>query len=118
MLYRQAFRMAFNRIVAGVHFPVDLPAGAMLGLALGEYFLRRCTRLDPCSAWAGSPAAAAPLDTWVFDTTRYAANPITKAGFITGYKSGSSSAQSFPLAPATSYLWSMACNVWKNRQRA
>jgi hypothetical protein len=41
-LMRQAARVAINRTVAGVHFPVDSAAGQLLGLTLGDYFIRRC----------------------------------------------------------------------------
>lgn len=40
-LVRMAARIAVNRTVAGVHFPIDSIAGALLGLTLGEYFLAR-----------------------------------------------------------------------------
>jgi hypothetical protein len=41
---RQAYRVAVNRTVAGVHFPLDSIAGHVLGTSLGEYFVARCTR--------------------------------------------------------------------------
>jgi hypothetical protein len=39
-LRRQARRISINRVIAGVHFPIDAAAGEMLGTTLGEYFLR------------------------------------------------------------------------------
>jgi hypothetical protein len=41
---RQAYRVAVNRTVAGVHFPIDSIAGHVLGTSLGEYFVARCKR--------------------------------------------------------------------------
>jgi len=38
-LARLAARISVNRVIAGVHFPVDLAAGLTLGLTVGRYFI-------------------------------------------------------------------------------
>ena len=40
-LYRLACRVAINRTVAGLHFPADSAAGAVLGIQLGRYLMAR-----------------------------------------------------------------------------
>ncbi len=49
---RLASRVAINRTIAGVHFPVDTAAGALLGLTLGEYFVHRCKNDAAYEAYA------------------------------------------------------------------
>jgi hypothetical protein len=58
-LDRQAARIATNRVVAGVHFPVDSMAGRMLGVALGEYFIGRCV---PGQSMGGRTFVASGID--------------------------------------------------------
>jgi hypothetical protein len=59
-LMRQAARVAINRTVAGVHFPVDSSAGQLLGLTLGEYFVHRC-----------DSAIQANYSPWCFDGSQF-----------------------------------------------
>jgi hypothetical protein len=46
-LARLAARISVNRVIAGVHFPVDLAAGLVLGLAVGRYFVALAKGMDP-----------------------------------------------------------------------
>ena len=59
-LMRQAARIAVNRTVAGVHFPVDSAAGQLLGLTLAEYLLAR-----------SMTATGASYNPWTFDGLQY-----------------------------------------------
>jgi membrane-associated phospholipid phosphatase len=53
-LARLAARISVNRVIAGVHFPVDLAAGLVLGLAVGRYFVALAKGKD--SNEAGDPS--------------------------------------------------------------
>jgi hypothetical protein len=62
LLMRQAARIAINRTVAGVHYPIDSAAGQLLGLSLGEYFIARCRP---------SGGGATLVDAWALDVAQY-----------------------------------------------
>jgi hypothetical protein len=61
-LQRQAARISINRVIAGVHFPVDAIVGRALGQTMGEFFLRRCGQKNQ-PVVSRTFAAAAFVDT-------------------------------------------------------
>lgn len=56
-MQRLAARISVNRIVAGVHFPVDAWAGQRLGQTLGEYVTARSGFPHPCVARTIEPTS-------------------------------------------------------------
>jgi hypothetical protein len=55
LLRRQAERIAVNRTVAGMHYPVDSWAGAMLGQAVARMLIARCKGSGELRAWTYDP---------------------------------------------------------------
>jgi PAP2 superfamily len=43
LLFRLASRIAVNRTIAGVHYPIDSAAGMLLGQSIAEYLLKKMT---------------------------------------------------------------------------
>ncbi|MBW4707099.1 phosphatase PAP2 family protein [Roseobacter sp. YSTF-M11] len=68
-LMHQAERISINRTIAGVHFPADSIAGAMLGLGLGEYFVARGRGLGPGAAGPYTETTSNFISTAHFDGT-------------------------------------------------
>jgi membrane-associated phospholipid phosphatase len=109
-LDRQATRIATNRVVAGVHFPVDSMAGRMLGEALGEYFVGRCLGGKP---FPGRKFIAAGIDN--APTTDF--NPFNSDQTLNGPSSFYSHAPLGTIAqsPLMEYAWLAAKSEWKDR---
>jgi hypothetical protein len=106
---RQAARIATNRVIAGVHFPVDSMAGRMLGEALGEYFVGRCIggkrfkrRRFLASGIDGAPGT---------DFNPFAANQSLSSGPFYAEQTGAY----IPLSPLLKYVWQKAEQEWVGR---
>jgi len=109
-LDRQAARVATNRVVAGVHFPVDSMAGRMLGVALGEYFVGRCIGGQK---FMGRKFIAAGIDGAA--TTDF--NPFNAAQALNGPSPFYSHAAAAAIgkSPLMQAEWLAAQAEWKNR---
>jgi hypothetical protein len=85
-LARLAARISVNRVIAGVHFPVDLAAGLVLGLTVGRYFValaRGKEAQDPPKTYLKSykfdPEAYGPREfPWAADNKGWAKFPWTE----------------------------------------
>jgi membrane-associated phospholipid phosphatase len=108
-LDRQAARIATNRVVAGVHFPVDSMAGRMLGVALGEYFVGRCTgnkKFERRKFIAAGIDSAPVTD---FNPFNPAQEPL--AGPFYSQSTGAN----IPKSVLMAYLWDRAREEWAVR---
>jgi hypothetical protein len=114
---RLASRVAINRTVAGVHFPVDSAAGAVLGLTLGHYFLSRCATGFVSYDWTFdgdnySFGAAPPGDGDFYWEEHYDERNSARDQTATTYSTKGSSVAP-DQADVLAWLWSEACGEWK-----
>ncbi|WP_267358116.1 phosphatase PAP2 family protein [Methylobacterium sp. GC_Met_3] len=108
-LDRQAARIATNRVIAGVHFPVDNMAGRMLGKALGEYIVGRCTGqvAFPGRTFVASAINSAP-------TTDF--NPFNAAQTALGAPFyAHAPGGPIPVSPLMKHFWTRAHDEWVGR---
>ena len=107
--FRIAHRIAVNRTIAGVHFPVDSAAGAMLGCALGEALHALATG-EPGMAVSFTPGTGEEADdfgpTEDF-TSAWLAGALGSARSVTGLAP----------EPAWALAWRRAAAEWGTEGR-
>ena len=97
MLRGLAERIAVNRTVAGVHFPIDSWAGAALGTTIGHVILGRCGIAAPCPSRNYTAQHSDFFDYDFSDSARAASQGMTEgAAFVATSK------------PAFTWLWTAA----------
>ena len=114
MLMRQAARIAVNRTVAGVHFPVDSVAGAILGLTLAGFMHQQC--VGGTYSWANFLGELFPAEQdfdWhlLFNVGEDSLKP--EAGSKDGaWMESASGDDSCAASPLLGWLWKKAVKEW------
>jgi membrane-associated phospholipid phosphatase len=116
-LMRLSARIAINRTVAGLHFPVDSVAGALLGLTLGHYFVARCRQLTTYDSWTfdGSlyPTAVPEDFNWrVLFSIPPMGNPVQISNGTYVPASTSNTFDTTWHSPLLAWLWNEAKAEW------
>ncbi len=109
LLFRLAQRIADNRTVAGVHYPVDSAHGALLGLASALGFVAHC--LGGGKDFA-VPEFAARGDDWTGDFTLAKWVAALGVGTAAGWRGGKAEmpkADDWALLPQ---VWAQAVREW------
>jgi membrane-associated phospholipid phosphatase len=109
LLYRLAARIADNRTVAGVHYPVDSAHGALLGLGVTLAFVGHCIGGGPERP---VPEWAADANDWSGDFTLRKWCAALGGGAQQGWRSGTTTvakAEPWQLLPV---LWRAAVAEW------
>ena len=106
-LRRLAHRIAQNRVIAGLHFPIDCVAGEVLGQALAEYFVALCRNGGQTwTPWTFDGAKLGPADA----SREHAADvPLQSQVGCARMPTPSAAAA---LNPILGELWKGAWNEW------
>jgi hypothetical protein len=117
-LDRQSARITTNRVIAGVHFPSDSMAGRMLGVALGEYFVGRCTGGQTFMSRKFLAAGAngnADKDFNPFNTTIAPIQDLDAPTSANAPFYSSATGPNVPQSTLMNYLWDKAQAEWQGR---
>ena len=118
---KQAARIAINRTVAGVHYPVDSMAGQLLGMSVADYFMARLKPTGSTTnvgAWGfdGTPYPGATdfSGAELFDTTADVRNTTAYAAPITSIVGGVATPVSATVQGSANlnWLWAAAAAEW------
>ena len=107
LLYKQAERIAVNRTVAGVHYPIDSWAGAALGEAVGQIILAKCQGGDVTPRTYEAKDADFLLADLLPRITGGIGDPAAK-GLLRA-----ASGNPLPGSPLFAWLWGKALNEFK-----
>jgi hypothetical protein len=113
MLRRLAHRIAENRVVAGLHFPVDLIAGRLLGDALASYFLAACGKSDK---WIGGTFEIGAPDASKGQQQEFSATD-DEGSKLRFFGAGCDGLEpvSGKKSPLLAEMWSEAADEWKRK---
>lgn len=106
-LERLAARIAVNRTVAGMHYPVDSAVGRLLGTSLAEFFVARCTGQKVHERGFSGPKFHGPKDTVIDFDPR-----ISMTDNKSGYYEYGSSASAIAASPLLEFMWTKAAKEW------
>jgi hypothetical protein len=109
---RQAARIATNRVVAGVHFPIDSMAGRMLGVTLGDYFVGRCMNGQTLT---GRKFIAGPNGIDGHPTTEFNPFDADQASLGSGPFYATTSGPGIVKSPLMAYVWGKAQAEWSGK---
>ena len=108
-LQRQAARIAVNRTVAGLHYPVDSAVGRLLGTTLGDFFIARCTgTAELYQRGFEGPKFHDPQGHAVDFDLR-----VSMSDNQSGYYQLLASSGAIAASPLLAFMWSMAVKEWQ-----
>jgi hypothetical protein len=121
-----AARISVNRVVAGVHFPVDMAVGLVLGSQLGRYFVALTKEIPGLEETPGS------FQPWTFNANYYGSEDFRWDAMIDSLDNGqelfspengqnaflTKGGDPFPLPPLPAnsplrWLWERAAEEWQ-----
>lgn len=108
-LERQAARIAVNRTVAGLHYPVDSAVGRLLGTALADFFVARCTgNVKLHERGFSGPKFHGPQGTVIDFDPR-----VSMTDNQSGYYEYLSSVGTIAASPLLEFMWTKAAKEWQ-----